>query len=197
MKYACIFLLFAGCAWVGQSRVKAIEENPIVNDSTFAVVKPPVRKSPPKPTRRPVFVSAHDTARIVNWPDNRPYKFVLFYERFDTQGNRLEPYVRLQIEQFNADTALGFNDLAERIDRTESDFWVENDTLYLNVPFLRKFNPSASESYVYDWRIRIRLENYFEPERNTGWIYARKVLNLVRADRWVGVPQKPVFIEVH
>jgi hypothetical protein len=200
MKYACILLLLAGCVW-GHKEVKQIQEvPPPAPDSSLAVLEKKIDALQKKISNRltRTIPARHDSVGVIDWPDDSPYKFIFFYRSVDTNGNEMsDPEIRFQLEQFNADTSLGYIDLKDRSDRSESDYWIQHDTMYVNVPYLRWFNPSPTGEYLYQWRFRARLEDFFDERKNSGWVYGRKVLNLIRVDRWVGVPQRPVLIEVH
>ncbi len=206
MKTVCIlWLLVAGCVFGSHGKIRPLKEFPVSpHDSSLAILEKKLSEleekiNPPRKSPKPIQkkLDRHDSIGVVDWPDDRVYRFIFSYQKLDTNGNPMEPFIRFQFEQFNGDTSIGYVNLNERLDRVESDYWIENDTLFVNIPYLRKFNPVPAGEYLYLWRFRIRLEDFFDTKKNSDWVSSMKTLNLIKSDRWVGVPQKPTLIDVH
>lgn len=118
-------------------------------------------------------------------------KFLAVYEKSDTRGNALAPAIRLQWQQFCADTILSFIDLRERI-----EYIAWRDTITLNVPFMAKQNPLfGGDDYLYQWRFRIRLENPKEFGKFSGWLYS-KPIQLIKVERIWGIPKNPEKLKI-
>ena len=135
------------------------------------------------------IISPVDSTAI-DWPDDRPIRFLVVYDRKDTRGNDLSPMIRLQWQQFNDSTAHEFITLGEWRDAFTRNYIVAGDTVIVNTEALLRWNAAPSDEYTFAWRFRVRLENPTETRKFSNWVYSGSV-RPIRADRVWGIPKNP------
>jgi hypothetical protein len=131
---------------------------------------------------------------LVNWPDNKPLKMRIVYQRRDATGKPLLPAIRLQMQKFDSLNTYDWLDKFPGADYTLTDVDDSTAVIEMNTAVLKAGIPQTDGRYIWSVRFRIRLENPADPSKATEWVYSDKAIQLIATvNPLEGVPILPTF----
>lgn len=131
---------------------------------------------------------------LVEWPDTKPLRMRIVYQRRDATGKPLVPVIRLEMEKYDAGNSYGWFPKFPGADFTLTVVDDTTSIIEMNMPALASSIAREGEKYLWNIRFRVRLENPTDQAKVTPWIYADKNLHLFQAvNPMEGVPVAPTF----
>lgn len=163
----------------------AANESGYSPEVTWTAPTPRDTTQPPKPNL--------DTT-TVSWPDTKPLKLRIVYQKRDAAGKPLLPTIKLQMEKFDSLNAYGWFDKFRGPDYTLTDANDSTAIIEMNTAVLKAGIPQANGNYLWKVRFRIRLENPADVAKSTPWVVSDKAIQLFAAvNPLEGVPLTPTF----
>jgi hypothetical protein len=131
---------------------------------------------------------------MVSWPDIKPLKMRIVYQKKDAAGKPLFPTIRLQMEKFDSAQNLGWLDRFPGADYTLTTTNDSTAIIEMNPAVLKAGIPQSGGNYIFKVRFRIRLENPTDATKSTPWVTSDKSIQLlVAVNPLEGVPLLPTF----
>lgn len=139
-------------------------------------------------------VEPEPDSTLVEWPDNKPLRMRIIYQKHDATGKPLVPVIRLEMEKYDAGNSYGWFQKFPGADFTLTAADDTTSIIEMNMPALASSIARQGDEYLWNIRFRIRLENPADQAKVTPWVYADKALHLFQAvNPLEGVPVAPTF----
>lgn len=164
----------------------AKNESDYSTEVVWTAPKPDTVVVPPKPKVDTTFV---------NWPDNKPIRMRVVYQKKDATGKPLLPNIRLQMQRFDSlNTYAWLDRLPNGVDYTLTGVNDSTSVIEMRMDLLKAGTSKDGNKYLQKIRFRVRLENPTDTNKNTPWVESNKAILLtVTVNPLEGIPLLPTF----